>query len=328
MTTFTKTQYEEIVRVLEKEKEFFQRYGAKRNDRNNTYGKRRSIIGQFLSTWRGACGYDRPLMSWPSWVGRNDIEDRDQIRRYFDNLWCIDQVEPNKYANIPSVWDVPEIDISKYAGLLHDGAITLENDSTFCKAYSNCCGLGGDHRRTTVERFLKKYCSYFYPTAVVDTDDYLERLRLYFDSEIIPHHPCKSGALPPRETIEFWRDEVRHPEDCARHKAKHPLPIHVPDCPIPIPSPEYLAEWQASQSQPQPESTMSKPITITTKTFANGTDISTMADAEVFNLIAEQEAEIEALKKIKAQPKKLVDEIAKREAGIAALVAYLDSVKP
>lgn len=72
---------------------------------------------------------------------------------------------------------------------------------------------------------------------------------------------------------------------------------------------------------------MSKPIVITTTTFANGADISKMADGEVFNLIAEQEAEIEALKKIKAQPKKLVEEIAKREAGIAALVAYLDNAK-
>ena len=36
------------------------------------------------------------------------------------------------------------------------------------------------------------------------------------------------------------------------------------------------------------------------------------------SLSAEQEAEIEGLKKIKAQPKKLIDEIAKREARIAA----------
>ena len=42
-----------------------------------------------------------------------------------------------------------------------------------------------------------------------------------------------------------------------------------------------------------------------------------MTNAEIFDLI-------EALKKIKAQPKKLVAEIAEREAGIAALVAHLD----
>jgi hypothetical protein len=371
MTTFTKAQYKEIVRVLEKEKEFFQRYGAKLSDRNSTYGKRRSIISQFLSTWRGAGGYEQPLMSWPTWVGRNDIEDRDQIRRYFDDLWNIDQVEPNKYASIPSVWDELKLDIPKYAGLLYDAAITLENDSTFCKAYNNCHGLGGDHRRMTIERFLKKCCGYFYPAAVVDTDDYLERLRQYFDDTMMPHHPCKSGALPSREAIEFWRDEVRHPEDCARHKAKaeekdphahlrtamragatiefcisaamwRTLADQSPTRAFTFPPERYRIKSEAkpvnkmsldeiaaelTTPQPQPESIMSKPITITTKTFANGTDISTMADAEVFNLIAEQEAEIEGLKKIKAQPKKLIDEIAKREAGIAALVTYLDNAK-
>jgi hypothetical protein len=50
-----------------------------------------------------------------------------------------------------------------------------------------------------------------------------------------------------------------------------------------------------------------------------------MSNSEIFSLIAVQEAEIEALKKIKTQPKKLVAEIAKRQAGIEALVAHLDS---
>ncbi len=314
MTTFTKAQYKEVVLVLENEGAFYQRYGAQGlRDTNDTYGKRRSIIGQFLSTRCGAYDLGRPLLSWPAWVGRNDIEDRDQIRRYFDDHYNVDQVEPNKYAHIPSVWDEPKFDTPKYAGLLQDAAITLENDPMFCKAYSNCCGLGGDHRRTTIERFLKKYCSHFYPAAVLDVADYLERLRLYFDSEIIPHHPCKSGMLSPREAIEFWRDEVRHPEDCARHKAKHSSKMSLDKI-----------EAELTVPQPQPENIMTKPITITTKTFANGVDIATMADADVYSLIAEQEAEIEKLKAIKARPNKLVAEIAKREAGIVALVAYLD----
>jgi hypothetical protein len=62
---------------------------------------------------------------------------------------------------------------------------------------------------------------------------------------------------------------------------------------------------------------MNKPITVTTITLVNGVDASKMTNAEIFDLI-------EALKKIKAQPKKLVAEIAEREAGIAALVAHLD----
>lgn len=38
-----------------------------------------------------------------------------------------------------------------------------------------------------------------------------------------------------------------------------------------------------------------------------------------------QEAQVEELEKIKTKPKKLVNEIEKRKAGIQALVDYLDS---
>ncbi len=264
---FTKKQYEEIVLVLENKGTFYRAYGANGlNDRNNTYGKRRSIINTFLAPMFG----HRPVViSWPHWVQNNDIEDRDQIRRYFDDRWGIDQVEANKYADIPSVWDEPE-------------AAPKKTDLTDPHAHLRAAMRAGA---------IIEFCT----TAGVWRT-------------LVNQSSTRPFTYPPE-----------------RYRVK-PI-IHVPDCPIPIPSPEYLAEWQASQSQPQPESIMSKPITITTKTFANGTDISTMADAEVFNLIAEQEAEIEGLKKIKAQPKKLIDEIAKREAGIAALVAYLDSVK-
>lgn len=70
---------------------------------------------------------------------------------------------------------------------------------------------------------------------------------------------------------------------------------------------------------------MAKPIDITTKTLINGRDIKELSDSEVFQLIADEEARIAELEKIKAQPKKLVAEIEKRKAGIAALVAHLDA---
>ena len=66
-------------------------------------------------------------------------------------------------------------------------------------------------------------------------------------------------------------------------------------------------------------------IEITNKTLINGVDIKDFKDSEVYDLIAAQEAEIARLEAIKAKPKKLVAEIAKRQEGIAALVAHLDS---
>jgi hypothetical protein len=70
---------------------------------------------------------------------------------------------------------------------------------------------------------------------------------------------------------------------------------------------------------------MTAPIQITTPTFVNGEDIVSWDDSKLYNLIASQEAEIKKLEQIEAKPKRLQDEIAKRKAGIAALVAALDA---
>ena len=107
-------------------------------------------------------------------------------------------------------------------------------------------------------------------------------------------------------------------------------PVHVPGCPIPIPSPEYRALWEAEQAAkkltPTPkEPTMAKPISIETKTFINGIDATTLTDSQVYDLIASEEAKIAELGKIIAKPKKLVAEITKRQDGIHALVAHLDA---
>lgn len=69
-------------------------------------------------------------------------------------------------------------------------------------------------------------------------------------------------------------------------------------------------------------------IVITTKTLVNGFDIAGMSDSTIYDLIAKQEAAVADLEKIDNKPKKLVNEIAKRKAGIQALVDYLDSKEP
>lgn len=73
------------------------------------------------------------------------------------------------------------------------------------------------------------------------------------------------------------------------------------------------------------EKPMSKPIEITTKTLVNGNDISGYSDAELYEMIASEEKKIAELNKIENKPKRLVAEIEKRQAGIQALVNYLDS---
>lgn len=69
-------------------------------------------------------------------------------------------------------------------------------------------------------------------------------------------------------------------------------------------------------------------IEITTRTYVNGVDISTMPKADIYSLIAGQERHIDELRAIKNKPKALVREIKNREAGIQALVDYLDKAEP
>lgn len=268
--TFSLQQLEEIVLVLENEQEFYKQYTNKFSSYNDTYGKRRNIIAHWLVVAPTPWASPR-IRTWPAWVGKNTVEDRDQIRRYFDERYEIPQTEVNKYAEIASVWNkpkempVPEPNWKDELRAARDAGATLQM-------------LNDDSQ--WVDEHSTEHPNYF----IFD----LRRLR----------YRIKPSAFP----------------------------THVPKYPNPVPSPEYLAEWQGTQPTPK-EPTMAKPIEITVVTYANGADIAKMTNAEVFDLIASEEAAIEKLKQIKAHPKKLVAEIAKRQAGVDALVAHLDKTE-
>ena len=213
---WTKTQFAEIRDYLRRDSEFKKHY---MRARGGTYGYRRSSIGDYLSPWLGV-GRRRSLpVGLPAFAGHSDIEDRDQLRRYFDTYWDFPQLEINKYDYIP------------------------------------------------------------------DWDDVMT------DAEV------KSAILDDLDRHEF----VPPPEDA---------PVAYKIIPQP-PTPE--------------DSTMTDIIKITTKTLVNGVDVATMADSAIYDLIKRQENAIADLESIKNKPKKLKTEIAERQAGIAALVAYLDS---
>lgn len=76
--------------------------------------------------------------------------------------------------------------------------------------------------------------------------------------------------------------------------------------------------------QPSKESAMTTP-NIETKTFINGSDASSMNDAQIFSKIATLEAEHNRLDGIQNKPKKLVAVMAAIKEDIAKLVAYVDS---
>lgn len=95
--------------------------------------------------------------------------------------------------------------------------------------------------------------------------------------------------------------------------------------------PESPAETQpetASETQPETQKEIimnTTTIEITTKHFINGREVSTMTDAEIYDMIAKQEADIERLDAIKTKPARLAKQIAGMQAGVKALVDFLDA---
>lgn len=84
---------------------------------------------------------------------------------------------------------------------------------------------------------------------------------------------------------------------------------------------------KSSVSQPQPqEPIMSKntPV-IQTKTFIVGIDAANQSDAQIFEILAGLEADIEGLSTLKNKPKKLLAVIEQKQKDINDLVAFVDA---
>jgi len=202
---------------------------------------------------------------------------------------------------------------------LVDAALTLEYESGFYHAYA----LSSKHTAMGDRRQVIDYwCNHLNmrPKGSLVGTDIRDRelLRRYFDDRY---------QLPPLREVSMsvafqsFLQEPRRPPDF--FFSDDPAPAHnVTPSPVPTTETTQLTEKETTMT-----STLNTAaaIEITTKTLVNGTNVADLSDAAIYDLIAKQEAEIERLEAIKAKPKKLVAEIAKRREGIQALVNHLDS---
>ena len=77
-------------------------------------------------------------------------------------------------------------------------------------------------------------------------------------------------------------------------------------------------------TQSQPTITMSKAITVTTQVNVNGVNADNYTDAQLFDMIRQQETEIKNLQALTNKPQSLLREIDTRQAGIDALVSFMN----
>ena len=72
------------------------------------------------------------------------------------------------------------------------------------------------------------------------------------------------------------------------------------------------------------ENTMSKAITVTTQVNVNGVNADNYTDAQLFDMIRQQENEIKNLQALTNKPQALLREITTRQVGIDALVNFMN----
>lgn len=184
---------------------------------------------------------------------------------------------------------------------MRDVALTLENDRQFYDRYLEI-SQQAEPVPSKFRNLIRRANSRLGCVSALH-DDEVERLRRYFHSQYaLPD--TNNFMFPPKSPSALIANELAAlPDFDFSSDQPHPTP------------PENIMST----------TTPTTPITIQNKTLVNGADIDTLASAEIYSLISNEEAKIESLGQIKTKPKALVTEIAKRQAGIQALVDYLDS---
>lgn len=208
--------------------------------------------------------------------------------------------------------------------LMRDVAVTLENERKFVEAYKQLISYQSraSQRRTAVAQAIKSHCRHIDPQEVYNV--YVEHIRRYLDDVLDGAPAIHSTANNAKDysdvnTVDFFGEVIRR-YDPVKDRSGETIGAAVFQRSARADDPKPAA----AEPQLQPEEPTMKHIEITTKTLVNGRDVSEMSDADIYSLISQQEAHVESLSAIKNKPLRLQREIEKCEAGIQALVKFLD----
>ena len=173
---------------------------------------------------------------------------------------------------------------------MQDSLLVLENDSIFYSKFMKCYKTGLVNA-TTVREEIWAALSLLKLAATTPAER--EEMRLYLEERY---------SLKPTSVA-----NARSPTNLLDETAK-PLP--------PIPTP--------SHNPTTTPITMSKAITVTTQVNVNGVNADNYTDAQLFDMIRQQETEIKNLQALTNKPQSLLREIDTRQAGIDALVSFMN----
>ena len=176
---------------------------------------------------------------------------------------------------------------------MQDSLLVLENDSIFYSRLMKCYETDGFSasivNATTVRDEICEALSRLKFAATTPAER--EEMRLYFEERY---------SLKPTSVINA-RSATNRLDGSAK-----PLP------PAPTPTPTPATN------------TMSKAITVTTQVNINGVNADNYTDAQLFDMIRQQETEIKNLHALDNKPQALLREITTRQVGIEALVSFMN----
>jgi hypothetical protein len=320
----------EIAIVLENEASFVKEYTACAGE---SYARARTLIRD--AARRFAAQPAHVLSPQADVDGDFAMHNREHLRRYFDDIYDIkDRVGTAGHLTIPlfefwsdKVKDAPEPKVKpKAVGLPRPGD---KFDTSFASRDSRRRARHGmiwtDDELNTLRQFVTKGLSLESICVELQrpADGVINKLR--------QTHMIATELGPGGYPVYSYTKHILAFQQQAPDELKAEIDGHINRAQEHFSKIEAIAAELQEFSPPIPEKELpimnakTAIIEVTTQTLVNGKDVKDFSDAEVYQLIADQEAEIDRLNAIKAKPKKLVAEIEKRQAGIAALVAYLDS---
>ena len=175
---------------------------------------------------------------------------------------------------------------------MQDNLLVLENDSIFYSKFMNCykteqviASMVRDVICTAIERLR----------LAAATQAEREEMRLYLEERYVLRPTSVANARSATNLLD---------------KLAKPLPPTPAPAPTPAPTTTSI--------------TMSKAITITTQVNVNGVNADNYTDAQLFDMIRQQETEIKHLQALTNKPQSLLREIDTRQAGIDALVSFMN----
>ena len=188
-----------------------------------------------------------------------------------------------------------------------EATLTLENDRIFYDAFMKLYEFDKD--ACLVRLFINENLLRLrLPTG---KPSYREALRLYFEDRY--DLPTKTSS-------------TMRPYPGLFEKAPEPTTTEVATVATVQDSPATAPCSKQTQPQPFPEykAMNTSILTLTTKHYINGTNIASLSNSQIYNLIAQQEAAIKDLEAIANKPNSLTKEIADRKASIQTLVDFLN----